>query len=353
MSMERVHVDTKQRSYDILIGRALLAMTGEKLREVLPGCTSAIVVCDDTVERLFSAAVMESLSRAGIPAHVHSFPHGEEHKTMRTVMGILESMEDHSLQRSSAVVALGGGVTGDMAGLAAALYMRGIPFIQLPTTLLAAQDSSVGGKTAVDLRAKNMVGAFWQPSLVLCDCDALEKLPDSVFNDGCAEMIKHGAIADPGLFAMLERGEHRTSLPECIRRSVSVKAKVVSGDELDTGARQILNFGHTIGHAIEKRSDFGETHGRAVAAGMCIMARACEKQGIAAPGSAARLEALVRSCSLPDGTALGADELYDAALSDKKRSGDSISLIRMRSIGDCYISREPTSVLREVLEKGL
>ncbi len=351
--METVHVATRQRDYDIIIGRNLLPEVGQRLRAVLPKCRSAIVVTDDTVEKLFAGEVLASLEAAGISAHSCVFPHGEEHKTMATVLSILESMEAHGLQRSSAVVALGGGVVGDMAGLAAALYMRGVPFIQLPTTLLAAQDSSVGGKTAVNLGAKNIVGAFWQPSLVLCDCNALDHLPPYIFADGLAEMIKHGAVSDLGLFEMLERGEHRKNLPECIRRSVSVKAAVVSADERDTGARQILNFGHTVGHAIEKCSRFWVTHGSAVAIGMCVMARACERQGIAEPGSAGRLERLVNACSLPTRTEFPADELYAAALGDKKRSGDSIALLRMRSVGDCYISTEPVEALAEVLREGL
>ncbi|MGE4353786.1 MAG: 3-dehydroquinate synthase family protein, partial [Oscillospiraceae bacterium] len=210
-----------------------------------------------------------------------------------------------------------------------------------------------GGKTAVNMGAKNIVGAFWQPSLVLCDCETLKTLPPETFADGMAEMIKHGIISDTELFDMLSRGEHKTNLPECICRSVAVKAGVVARDERDTGLRQMLNFGHTVGHAIEHCTNYSVTHGSAVSAGMCIMSRACESEGLAAPGTSARIEALVSSCALPISTDCDADALYSAALMDKKRSGGEISLIRIRSVGDCYISREPVGALQKIIRAGV
>lgn len=351
--MESIHIETKQRGYDILIGRGIIPLVGEKLSELFPSCPSVMVITDDTVAPLWCDKVLDSIRASGFEAHRFIFPSGENSKNLPTVSAMLEYMESTGMQRSSVIVALGGGVVGDMAGLAAALYMRGIPFIQIPTTLLAAQDSSVGGKTAVNLGAKNIIGAFWQPSLVMCDCNALSTLSQSTFNDGMGEMIKHGVISDTVLFEMLERGEHKHNLPECIRRSVSVKAGVVAQDERDIGLRQLLNFGHTVAHAIEHCTSYRETHGSAVAAGMCIMTRTCEAEGIAQAGTSARLEALIRATGLPTTTDIDPEELYFASLMDKKRSGGDIDLVRIRSIGDCYISRESVSSIEKIIKIGV
>jgi 3-dehydroquinate synthase len=351
--MEKVRVETKQRGYDILIGSSLIASAGERVRALFPKCPSVMVITDDAVAPLWLDAVLDSLNRAGLETHSFIFPNGERSKTLATLEQMLIHMESCALQRSSVVVALGGGVVGDMAGLAAALYMRGIAFIQIPTTLLAAQDSSVGGKTAVNLGAKNIVGAFWQPSLVLCDCDTLRTLPESTFADGMAEMVKHGVISDTVLFEMLEQGAYKTDLAACIRRSVAVKAAVVQQDERETGLRAMLNFGHTVAHAIEHCTGYAVTHGSAVAAGMCIMTRACEKEGVAAPGTAARLEALLRRLGLPTTSDIDPEALYAAALTDKKRVGGDITLIRIRAIGDCPISREGVASLKKIIKEGV
>jgi len=351
--MENLRVETRQRAYDIVIGNGLLSSVGTRVRSLFPGCTSVMVVTDDAVAPLWLCPVLTSLENAGLENHSYIFPNGERSKTMATLEQILVHMESCALQRASVVVALGGGVVGDMAGLAAALYMRGIPFIQLPTTLLAAQDSSVGGKTAVNLGAKNIVGAFWQPSLVLCDCDALGTLPARTFADGMAEMVKHGVIADTALFELLERGAHKTDLPGCIRRSVAVKAAVVQQDERETGLRAILNFGHTVAHAVERCTDYAVTHGSAVAIGMCVMARACEAEGLAANGTAARLEALLKALGLPIATDIDPARLYAAALTDKKRVGDGINLVRIRAVGDCFISREGVAALEKIIKEGV
>jgi len=351
--METVHIKTKQLEYDIKIGHGILGMTGTWLKELFPKCPSVMVITDDAVYPLYCHTVMESIENAGFNAQSFVFPNGETNKHLGTVTDMLIAMEDFGMQRKSVVVALGGGVVGDMAGLAAALYMRGIAFIQIPTTLLAAQDSSVGGKTAVNLGAKNIVGAFWQPSLVICDCDTLQSLPEATFADGMAEMVKHGILSDSILLEMLEKGKHKINLEKCIYRSVRVKANVVQQDEREADLRAILNFGHTVAHAIEHCTDFAVTHGSAVAAGICIMARACEKQGIAKPGTAERIEKLMLSCDLPTTTNMDPDELYEAALSDKKRDGGSIKLVRIRDINDCYISKEPVEALHEIINLGI
>lgn len=351
--MSSIHIDTKQRSYDIKIGSMLRHSVGSMLCDLFPDCPSVMIVTDDMVEKLWLGDVMASFADTNITPHCFVFPNGENSKTFETVSHILMEMENCAMQRSSVIVALGGGVVGDMAGLAAALYMRGVAFIQVPTTLLSAQDSSVGGKTAVNLQSKNIVGAFWQPSLVLCDCDMLATLPELIFGDGMAEMIKHGAIIDKDLFVRLENAEHKSDIESCVLQSVSVKAKVVAQDELDLGLRNLLNFGHTIGHAIEQASDFEISHGAAVGAGMCIISRACEALGIAEAGTSKRLEALVSACGLPITTSYDIDTLYNGALGDKKRGGDYINLVLIRSIGDCYISREPLSMLRDILKAGV
>lgn len=312
-----------------------------------------MIVTDDVVEKLWLADVLKSFEGTGICPHVFVFANGEGSKTFETVTHILLEMEKQEMQRSSALIALGGGVVGDMTGLAAALYMRGVAFMQVPTTLLSAQDSSVGGKTAVNLVGKNIVGAFWQPCHVTCDCDMLDTLPETIFGDGMGEMIKHGAIIDRDLFARLERGEHKTDLESCVLQSVSVKANVVAQDELDLGLRNLLNFGHTFAHAIEQASGYKTSHGSAVGTGMCIIARACEKMGIAEAGTASRIEALVSSCNLPTHCEYDIDTLYNGALGDKKRGGEFINLVLIRSIGDCYLSREPLSTMREILKAGV
>lgn len=350
--MKSIQINTNSRSYAIEIGDGLRSQIGFKIRNAFPDCDSVMLISDDAVAPLWGADALNSLADASLSVHKHVFINGESSKTLATLSLILEHMESCGLNRSSIVIALGGGVVGDMAGLAAALYMRGIRYIQMPTTLLAAQDSSVGGKTAVNMSAKNTVGAFWQPSLVICDCEMLCTLSEDTFADGMAEMIKHGILADPVLLDMIRNKEQLCNLAECIYRSILVKASVVSEDELDTGRRQLLNLGHTIGHAIEHCSDYRVTHGSAVAAGICMMARACERQGLAAVGTSAEIESLYSACGLPITSTIETKALYSAAQLDKKRGNRDINLIRIRALSDCYISREPMESLREIIDAG-
>ena len=338
---------TASSTYRIHIGpgvRKTLADEIKKLGKVQTVC----IVSDSNVFPLYGEECQKMLEKAGFPVSTFVFPAGEESKNGATYLSLLEHLARHRLTRADLIVALGGGVVGDLAGFAAATYLRGIRFVQVPTTLLAAVDSSVGGKTAIDLTAgKNLAGAFCQPSLVLCDTDTLNTLPEEVFLDGCAEVIKYGVLYDPELFSRLETegpGFHREAV---ITRCVELKRDVVAEDEFDIGARMKLNLGHTIGHGIEACSDYRITHGKAVAAGMAIVARASR-----CPDTA-RILALLKRFQLPTSTEYGAQQLYKHTLSDKKRSGGTVNLIVPRAIGDCAIIPTPVENLQSFIQAGL
>ena len=342
------------KNYDIVIGTGLMDRAGEYLRTVAKG-DSVMLVCGDIVADLHAPRVRTALESAGYRVAQFVYPHGEQSKTPATYLSLLNALAEAGITRSDTIVALGGGVTGDLAGFAAATYQRGIHYVQMPTTLLAAVDSSVGGKTAIDLPAgKNLAGAFYQPSLVLCDLDAQATLPQDVFADGCAEVIKYGVIWDEALFEKLGAGiSHQ--LAEVIARCVTIKAEVVGQDEFDNGLRGILNFGHTVGHAIEKCSDFAVSHGSAVAIGMVIVAKAAVLAGICDASVFDRVLALVRAYDLPVSTNYDTDALLQAMLSDKKRAGAKISLIIPEAIGRVRIEKmtleEMDAFLRPALEE--
>ncbi len=247
---------------------------------------------------------------------------GEASKTLENAGRILEFLAQNQLTRKACLVALGGGVGGDLAGFCAAVYLRGVDFVQIPTTFLAAIDSSVGGKTGVNLSVgKNLAGAFWQPRLVVCDCDTFNTLPGEVMADGVAEAIKYGVIFDENLFSMMDGGRFLEKLDRVVERCVDLKSGVTAADEFDRGQRQLLNFGHTVGHAVEKRSGFAVTHGHAVAVGMVIAAQAAEAMGVCAPGCAEAIrDALVKN-ALPVSTPYSPDELLPLMYNDKKRAG--------------------------------
>ncbi len=339
------------RPYEIHIGSGLLERSGGVIRSAT-GCVSAALVTDDTVGELYGDCVQKSLEWAGCRAVRFTFPHGEESKNMETYARLLGFLAENRLTRSDAVIALGGGVAGDLAGFAAATFLRGMPLVQLPTTLLAAVDSSVGGKTAVDLpQGKNLAGAFHQPSLVLCDCDTLSTLSDDVFRDGCAEVIKYGVIGDQTFFHSLNKPVWQ-QCETVIARCVQMKSNIVSRDERDKGERQLLNFGHTIGHAIEQCSHFSVSHGSAVAIGMAHMARAAYRMGFCDRSCAEELEALLQAYKLPTQTSFSPGELVDAALSDKKRAGSQLALVVPKKIGHCILHRVAVEELESIFQKG-
>lgn len=335
----------------ITIRPGALKDAGAIISETLkPGL--AAIVSDDNVMPLYGDTVESSLKAAGWAVVRYAFPHGEGNKNIGTYARILDFLAENRLTRTDAVAALGGGVTGDMAGFAAATYLRGVKLIQIPTTLLACVDSSVGGKTAVDLPAgKNLAGAFYQPHVVVIDPETLSSLPEEIFRDGMAEVIKHGAIRDAELFRDLPGV--REHLSEIVARNVEIKRSVVEKDERDTGIRQILNFGHTFAHAVEKLSDYEISHGSAVAMGMAIMARACERRGLCAGAARDELISMIRAFGLPTECPFGAEEMFSVMLSDKKRAEGRITLVVLREIGNCALYPTTLAEAREFLEEGL
>ena len=349
--MQTIHVRTVPE-YGVTIAPGLLGRCGQALREIMPPCRMA-VIADDTVAQLYLETVRGSLEAAGFAVSPYIFPAGEGSKNLSTLANILEFLAEQRLTRTDCVIALGGGVTGDMAGFAAAVYLRGIRCVQLPTTLLAAVDSSVGGKTAIDLAAgKNLAGAFLQPAAVLCDTDCLATLPKDVFADGAAEAIKTGVLCDESLFSLFESGTLAAEPGAVIARCVEYKAGVVERDEKEQGERKLLNLGHTVGHAIEKCSGYAVPHGHAVAAGLAVMARAAETLGWTEEPLAGRVAACLAKCGLPTSTDFSPEALAEAASADKKRAGGDITLVVPRRIGRCELKTIPVPELLHVIRAG-
>ena len=335
------------KEYDVCIGSGLLAQLGTMTAKVCKTGKAAII-SDSNVWPLYGQAAADSLTSAGFEVVNFVFPAGESSKSSSTYLSILNFLAENQITRTDCIIALGGGVVGDLAGFSAATYLRGIDYIQVPTTLLAAVDSSVGGKTAIDLPAgKNLAGCFYQPKLVLCDTDTLNTLPATIFQDGCAEVIKYGVLFDSALFSYLENTGLDFDRQSVISRCVELKNAVVSEDEFDNGQRMLLNLGHTFGHGIEAASRFQLPHGQAVAIGMAIAARGC-----GCP-DAARIIRCLQRFQLPVTTEFSSVELTNAALSDKKRSANTVRLILPEGIGKCRIV--PTSVeqLQSFIEAGL
>lgn len=341
------------RTYEIRIGGGLLAALGQAVRE-LGKAEKVFLVSETQVYPLYGEAAEASLREAGFAVSTLVFPAGEESKNGETFLQLLNALAQAKLSRNDLMVALGGGVVGDLAGFAAACYLRGIRFVQIPTTLLAAVDSSVGGKTAIDLPSgKNLAGAFYQPSLVLCDLDTLNTLPEEIFRDGCAEVIKYGVLYDPELFSQLETFGLDFDRESVIARCVAWKRDVVMEDEKDTGSRMKLNLGHTFGHAVEAHSHFSLSHGKSVAIGLATIARACAEAGICSQQDAMRIVSLLEAFGLPVRTSYPAEALLPYLLSDKKRSGGTVNLILPEAIGKCKISPTPVSQLQSILQAGL
>ncbi len=346
--MRSIHI-TVSTSYDVLIGDGLVDKCGELTAKVVKPCR-CLIVSDDTVDELYGDRAQISFSYSGFETHRFVFPAGEASKALSTLADILNAMGEAKLSRSDLVVALGGGVTGDMAGFAAAIYARGIRFVQVPTTLLAAVDSSVGGKTAVDMPfGKNMVGAFHQPSLVVTDTDVLQDLPREQLSNGAAEAIKCGVLNDPALFALLETGRWQDRIDEVVARCVTYKRDVVARDEFDTGERAFLNLGHTFGHAIEVCSGLRLLHGQAVGIGT-LMAAACAG---CPEDMLRRLAGCLKNNGLPTRCPYGADALAKAAMNDKKRSGGTITLVLPEAIGKCALRKLPVSELPACFERAI
>lgn len=347
--MEIIKVNAS-KEYEVVIGGGILPTLGEKCFSLF-GKSRAVIVTDSNVAPLWLGKVKSSLESAGIDTFEFIFPAGEESKSRETLFDFLEFAAENRITRSDFAVALGGGVTGDLTGLAASLYLRGIPFVQVPTTLLAAVDSSVGGKTAVNLTAgKNLAGAFYQPSLVLCDTDTLSTLPDSEFANGMAEVIKYGVIFDKELFDKVQGGDVKSDIEKIIARCVELKRDVVANDEFDNGERQLLNFGHTMAHSVEKCSNFEIAHGSAVAIGMVIAARASAKLGWSAEDCTKAIIEANKNNNLPVECDFSATDLANAALSDKKRTGGTINFVVPQAMGRCVLKKIPVETLYEIAE---
>jgi len=341
------------KQYDVIIGRSLICQIGSYATSVHSPC-KAVIVSDSNVWPLYGESVSHSLKNAGFESEPFVFPAGEDSKNTDTYFQLLNFLAEHQLTRSDLIIALGGGVVGDLAGFTAATFLRGIRYIQVPTTLLAMVDSSVGGKTAVDLPVgKNLVGAFYQPSLVLCDIDALSTLPEQIFRDGCAEVIKYGILYEDGLFAHLNEYGIKFDKESVIARCVELKRDVVMEDEFDTGARQKLNFGHTIGHGVEANSSFTISHGQAVAIGMAIVSRASLVNALCNSQCCQQILTVLDRFQLPVHTEYTAEELFHSALSDKKRSGNRVNLIVPKDIGNCAIWPINVSEIKSFIEAGL
>ena len=346
---EMIRVSASSKSYNIYFGKGALGTLPGVMGKVAPGCRAALI-SDSNVYPLYGSRVEEMLARAGILVSSFVFQAGERSKNKDTLFDFLEFAAKNSLTRSDTVIALGGGVTGDIGGFAASIYQRGIKVIQIPTSLLAMADSSVGGKTAIDLEAgKNLAGTFWQPEAVICDTSLLSTLPEKEFRDGCAEVLKYGIITDEKMFEALEYGIG-DRLEYAVKRSIEIKRDIVGLDERDHGLRGLLNFGHTVGHAVEKLSGFEITHGSAVAIGMV---------------AACRIAAILGMCDITDRVEKTLERYgfavkmpYPAALiskalrSDKKRNAEGISLILPERLGRCVIRAFTLEETDKLLEEA-
>ena len=339
-------------SYDVIIGKGLLSDCGKYISEITKA-KKICLVCDDTVDALYSRDTINSLESAGFSVCKFVFEHGEKSKNATVFLSLLNFLAEKHLSRSDLLVALGGGVVGDLTGFAAACYLRGVDFVQIPTTLLAAVDSSVGGKTAIDIEAgKNLVGAFHQPRLVICDTNTLSTLDRDIYRDGCAEILKYGMVYDKDFLEKLKTRHVSEWEEEVITHCVEIKRDVVSEDEFDRGARALLNFGHTAGHALEAISRFEISHGAAVAWGMATVTRACEALGICEKGCDKYLRDILVKYGFPLEYDYEPDDLASSALSDKKRTGDTVTLIVPSKIGKCVTKDINTDKLKEIFTLG-
>ena len=329
------------KPYSVYIKNGILSNAGEIVSMFRPKGTKVMIFSETNVFRYYGTKLSENLTQAGFKVYSYVFIAGEESKNLKTVMEMYEALSEGGFTRSDIVLNLGGGVTGDMGGFAAATFLRGIDFIQVPTSLLSQVDASVGGKTGIDLPSgKNLVGAFRQPLAVICDPETLKTLPRDYFIDGLGEVVKYGCIYDKDLLFDLETGKAFKNMEETIYRCVDVKRVYVEEDTEDTGKRMILNFGHTFGHALEKLHNFKDlSHGRAVAIGMLMACEIGESMNITKKGTSARLKALLEELSLPTESDFSIDEIVDATALDKKTFGRNLNLIFISEAGSALIHK--------------
>lgn len=337
----KLTVNLGEKSYPIYIENGILSQTLPFIKEVFAG-RRIMIISDDHVYPLYGERLLKQLSKE-YDCHSLVLPHGEATKSFQSLPGIYEALLKAGISRSDLVIALGGGVIGDLAGFGAASFLRGVKLVQIPTSLLAQVDSSVGGKVAVDLpQGKNLVGAFFQPSLVLIDPTVLDTLPERFQKDGMGEVIKYGCIKDAGLFRLLEAHtsfeDLKKSLPDIIYRCVDIKRQVVEADQFDTGERMLLNFGHTLAHTIEQHFQYErESHGEAVAIGMYQICRIAEEKGLTQTGATQSILSLLNIYGLPHECGLAMKDLTGAITLDKKNLGNHLNVILLHEIGDSYI----------------
>ena len=357
--MEKVRVKLSSNSYDVIIGSGLLAQTGARLTE-LGFSGKTVVVTDSTVKKLYGDALKKSLAGSGFEVLLIELPQGEEQKSLETAGRLYNELTDFYAERNTPVIALGGGVIGDLTGFVAATYMRGVPLIQIPTTLLSQGDSSIGGKTAVNHgQIKNKVGAFYHPRLTISDISTLKSLGKRELSDGLSEIIKHGVILDSEFFSYLEknlakiRALDEPVLEKIVSRSAAIKAGVVEKDELDLGLRNILNYGHTVGHAIESVSNLKIWHGEAVAIGMLAEAAISNRMRVFDKTELKRLEAVIAGAGLPTRIpSLPVKEMLQAMQHDKKIVLGKIKFVLPKTIGEVYITDEVSpALIEEVLRE--
>lgn len=352
--MKTVEVAASTKKYCVHIGRGLLAEAGGKVRAIAPSALKAALITDDNVDGLYADMLIGSLEKAGFETVKFVLSHGEESKNGLSYLEILSFLAESGLSRSDVLIALGGGMVGDIAAFSAATYLRGIKYVQMPTSLLAMVDSSVGGKTAIDLPAgKNLAGAFCQPDAVLCDTETLGSLPEDILRDGCAEVLKYGILGDRELFDHLVEKGLDFDRDYVIYKSVAMKRDYVCADEFDTGLRRKLNLGHTAGHAVEKLSGFVLSHGKSVAVGAAVVARAAAEEEFCSRECAGEIIDALKSLGLPYQTELSIDRLMPVMLSDKKREGSIVNVIVPERIGCCRIVPMTAERLREFMSKGL
>lgn len=346
--MQKVHINVS-RAYDVIIGNGILKSVGKILKdEKIEG--KIAIVTDSNVAPLYLATLKTALIKSGYDPVSFIFPAGEKSKNLETLASILDFFAESGLGRKDFAIALGGGVVGDITGFAASVYMRGISYVQIPTTLLSSVDSSVGGKTAVDLKAgKNLAGSFIQPKIVITDTDTLKTLDKNIFEEGMAEVIKTAILGDAELFSKLE--EDYDNLEYIISKCVSYKNKIVTEDEFETGNRKLLNLGHTPAHAIEKLSKYDISHGRAVAIGLYMIAKACVNEGTLSYDCYERIAKLLKKHNLPLSSDFSNEDIARECTFDKKRQKNSIDVIKIRDIGDCFIENMPVNNLIDFLRK--
>lgn len=346
--MKSIQVKTG-RPYEVLIGENLLSGVGDLVKKVLSS-PRLLIITDDVVNPLYGGIVAESLSKSGYEVEFFVIENGEHSKCMSVYSAILNYLADGGYTRKDGIIALGGGVVGDLAGFVAATYLRGIDFVQIPTTLLAQIDSSVGGKTAIDLHAgKNLVGAFWQPRLVVADVLTLNTLPQKEIENGLGELIKYACLMGGEIYDLLASG-YKQQVERVVELAVGYKRDIVEADEREGGVRRLLNLGHTVAHGIEKLSGYTFTHGKAVASGIIAIAKAQVKKSVLSKEDYLKLESLYMTYSLDYTLPYSLEDICEVAKVDKKAEDKYINLVTMAGFGDCRVEKMELSKLKEYLD---